>query len=670
MVHKDVLIIDQVLHGYDRGHRALAGSMPLDEYTQATMLVLSDLLTITDLAEGDSYVTGYPIRSSNRYVLARTWSAGPKYRPGSVWTHSLVLDYSSLTLLADLTVLLSLFREPQPKHGFATYDKKLRLNTNECGTENVENGPRAAMALVQLYGETAVRNVVVPSVSEDVDAALAFGLWRQMWPALRREFAFMSSCGTLPSELNAAVKLSFSHSGSESLALRTKGSLSVGQNELLDDLPQPGPTKLRAFLSRYVIESQTPRRTVVRLAALYAGRSHKYTQRRLEEIRSLIAQESLPRLFKELFLNEVEQSNEPGELISLIRTFKDESLEVDLGAIEEKIAFLSDVDLKEIISVISDCNIETIGQRIFSYLATQLPQRRVAALATRATRHLFYAVRPSILQAPEFWPNDDAERAELIRVVEDNVSLDLNRGLEIFEREIGPQTLEALLEKTTSIQNRRVAELLLSEDERVTKILKEWLVKHYSAISDLIRYIPKESKGFINELASLQVQSGSELRDPKLWAQFILDAKFEFNKAALIIGYEAALLQQNQSSIELGRLVFDPLQSAIRKGTLQIAEETYLKSILPPNFYSWSLSSTLTRSAVHKWPLLENDISLLTISKERQHLIDIVGEIYANGSANKLALASVDPRTPAEAKIAIDALLRPAKQNSLLFWWL
>src|SRR5271155_660887 len=100
-----VVRIDQAFHGYDRGHRELATSIALDDRSRATMLVLSDLLASTDLQKGISYLTSYPLKSASRHVLARTWAAGHGYRPGSVWTHSLILDYQALALVTDLIAL-------------------------------------------------------------------------------------------------------------------------------------------------------------------------------------------------------------------------------------------------------------------------------------------------------------------------------------------------------------------------------------------------------------------------------------------------------------------------------------------------------------------------------------------------------------------------------------
>ncbi|WP_034881974.1 GAP1-N1 domain-containing protein, partial [Gluconobacter thailandicus] len=102
MVTTESFRVDQIVHGYARGHKELARSLDLDDHSRATMVVMSDLLIDRVLQEDVSYLACYPLPSAARHVLARTWSAGPDYRPGSVWTHSLLLDYATLAQIHDL----------------------------------------------------------------------------------------------------------------------------------------------------------------------------------------------------------------------------------------------------------------------------------------------------------------------------------------------------------------------------------------------------------------------------------------------------------------------------------------------------------------------------------------------------------------------------------------
>src|SRR5262249_10651964 len=88
--------VDQALHGYEDGHRLLAGSRPLPRDAERTMLVLSDLSGSGSIDGFESYLTGYALPSAGAYALARTWVALEMPRPGCVWTHTLLLDLDVL----------------------------------------------------------------------------------------------------------------------------------------------------------------------------------------------------------------------------------------------------------------------------------------------------------------------------------------------------------------------------------------------------------------------------------------------------------------------------------------------------------------------------------------------------------------------------------------------
>ena len=152
--------VDQSLHGYSRGHKEIVSSIELDEQSRATMLMMSDLLAVSDIQPGETYLTIYPLKTASRHVIARTWAAGKGYRPGSVWTHSLILDYQALTLINDLAVLRPCFAEPSDGD-FSRYSREVRLDVSmRVGVHDADQ--RSAAALHQLYGDDARQLVELP----------------------------------------------------------------------------------------------------------------------------------------------------------------------------------------------------------------------------------------------------------------------------------------------------------------------------------------------------------------------------------------------------------------------------------------------------------------------------------------------------------------------------
>ena len=107
--------IEQVLHGYSDGHQLLASSTTaLSLSDSRKMALLSDWNEYVSAQEDDSsYLMCYPLLDSPYYVVAKTWYADEKERPGCVWTHSLLLDIQGQTSFFDYELLYSIFRRPK-----------------------------------------------------------------------------------------------------------------------------------------------------------------------------------------------------------------------------------------------------------------------------------------------------------------------------------------------------------------------------------------------------------------------------------------------------------------------------------------------------------------------------------------------------------------------------
>lgn len=118
--------IEQVLHGYNEGHKMLASSLPaLSPSNRRKMSVLSDWDEYVP-AQGDdsSYLTCYPLLDSPYYVVAKTWYASEIERPGCVWTHSLLIDLGSMNSFFDLLSLLVMFKRPD-KSNIDSYNEPI-----------------------------------------------------------------------------------------------------------------------------------------------------------------------------------------------------------------------------------------------------------------------------------------------------------------------------------------------------------------------------------------------------------------------------------------------------------------------------------------------------------------------------------------------------------------
>ena len=104
---------DQVLHGYENGHQLLEASCKLNIDDRKRIDELSDLNGTTDENRYIDYYTGYPVAGGTKYVIAKTWYAYEKKRPGCAWTHSIIFNIEDFAKLTDLSVFFDTFQRPK-----------------------------------------------------------------------------------------------------------------------------------------------------------------------------------------------------------------------------------------------------------------------------------------------------------------------------------------------------------------------------------------------------------------------------------------------------------------------------------------------------------------------------------------------------------------------------
>lgn len=140
------MIIHQALHGYSQGHNRLASSYPLSALDDDKMKMLSDWSEFSGYKD-NSYITTYPLSDGKHYVVAKSWYANDMERPGCVWTHSLILDLTSLDEKFDFRLLISLFKRPV-KGDYAFYTEAITYTPHVY--DNMENAFQEDM-LIWLY---------------------------------------------------------------------------------------------------------------------------------------------------------------------------------------------------------------------------------------------------------------------------------------------------------------------------------------------------------------------------------------------------------------------------------------------------------------------------------------------------------------------------------------
>jgi hypothetical protein len=633
--------IHQVLHGYDQGHRELASSLTLDDQSRSVMRVMSDLLTEDPPDSSASYLTGYPLKSAAKFVLAKTWTAGPSFRPGSVWTHSLVLDYSVLAILPDLLVLRQLFKEPTCDGLIQThvYSNELTLAADMQDSSPIETGARAFAALTQLYGSSPKGRVLLSSLTPERNEMLALALWRQMWPSMRRDFAFLTQVGTIPLEVGAHYTLSFVGGASEPMEAGVRESQHFASyKDLLDDLPESGPTPLRTFLGRYVIEGKSPRSIVLPMVGVFARESRNEHSAALDQLEILLHKERLPRLMKDLVKAAISSPWELEVMCRLISSLREMDLDVDVVEQFRWIQRMSSNQFKSLFHAAWTTVEGSFGTDVCRELIRVAALEMVASVAEPDNRLVLLRVRPELAYVERFWPLDDSARAELVQAVCELASFDLDRAVSIFDTSIGPKTVSVLLQQPIpdDVLLPVCVKLLTSDgfSEAVQGVASRWIVSaperldaviHLGAIDQLLRVV--------EQLALAKICSNTSLNDVDKWSILIFQSLgngapvAQFGQGVLVVGYLASLKLTDDISLRLAKAFYDPLQSLVTQGRLANQSLRYLELGVFRTGLKTPLSNAMAREVARRWPMTATGCAALEVSSNAGHLLQLVSEL-------------------------------------------
>ncbi len=181
--------LNQTLHGYKDGHRAVASSIELSAQDTKTLLVLSDTSGPGSRFEARGYLTGYPLLTSGLYALARTWPAPEMSRPGCVWTHTLLIDFVDLATTVDPTHLLKFFRRPE-QSTTESYKNTVKFDEEQQVAQVEPQVASFAKPLIAALYQHPSKPIISFELDPEISEKAVLALWAQQWPRLRRSFRF------------------------------------------------------------------------------------------------------------------------------------------------------------------------------------------------------------------------------------------------------------------------------------------------------------------------------------------------------------------------------------------------------------------------------------------------------------------------------------------------
>ncbi|MFJ7797765.1 hypothetical protein [Pseudomonas sp. NPDC096950] len=671
-MRRNKVLIDQILHGYERGHKELASSIDLDSQSRSVMLVMSDSMAALEMKEGQSYLASYPLRSAAKHVLARTWSAGRGYRPGSVWTHSIILDYQALALISDLMALKDIFRHPEDgaDHDFISPILFFSETTEKI---DIEEDFRAMSALTQIYGESSHSNIVLPYSVGEKNELLALALWRQMWPGLRREFAFVTCPLDTPIGVDAACSLRFSKresdfSNSENMVVKD------GHLVLLQDLPYSGATSLRAFLGRYVIESKYPKKLAPTLAQLQSEIIEAPMGVRLEQVRKIAHDAHLSRLMRDAFMAELKAAQSAKNFIDIVCIFRDELIDIGAGSVLPSNICFSEEDLRNVISSTKNCVEGSVGHRVLIELVANAELESLVAIADYGNRLVIMQSRPELVLVKSFWPVSDEGRAKLLEELANKVEVDAEELFYVFGLDIGLRTTIAIQYISRELPLLGVLTLLGGGGKEVKRYLAAWVVGVPEFLSGISESGSALTLTVVDQLARAQIDSGRNIEHPATWSYLLFSSVFSevsstLSSAIVIVGFVVGMIGGEHSDLLLLRF-YDPLQSIIKK-YVSSQDENYLRARLPHYQGSRALDTLVTKNVLMAFsPSLFFDPQVFYVSQVSDYLTEIAREVEARYGLDALEKALNSGTLEGKVRGVVERYIKNAidKKKSWTWW--
>lgn len=586
--------IDQTVHGYERGHRLLVASRVFDDVADQLLGSMSDLLTTALLEDGSSYLAGYPLKSQNAYVLARTWAASEMPRPGSVWTHSLIIDYQALATLEDPCRLLGLLRRPDIKIIKFFSDPILEIPARWEATTHI--APTVAQAAIKsLYSTGPARSAVLASSVAQEDEQLLLALWRQMWPALRRDTAFFSFADKTPPGIDASCIIHFAGKS------RTSASTNGGENEaaqfLVDDLPHSSQTPLRDFLARHAFDAPEPRAAVIPLVNLWQAMMRTDHSAIIVALVDTLPYINVARLARSVLGQLFEGASNGSLLLEIVEQFGDLKVAMSAGGLMPHTSWATEDDLGILLDRSAGYPEGTLASAIFNSLVSTIVVEDLARIDyTDATTARLLDSRPELLDQRSFWEKRKTRQAALIRKAA-ALGRPLQTVVELARYNLTNESVAALLEGWPDQLGDLVTDLAKAPDG--SRLIGAALGRRVDllqlALDSGVQFPPE----LVDEAAAQGFKDyGFSYPPAEMWCRLASiggDGPFP---NLIVLSFADALGRGRDGRERIVRL-FVLMKSLAAKNALSIDARRYLeKAFRSHRIYSWSILDALNEALV------------------------------------------------------------------------
>jgi hypothetical protein len=266
---RDGIVADQLLFGYDDGHRLLNSSTILPSELESLLAVLSDLAPGLPSRGLEPYWTGTPAPEIDAYVLIKTWPAPEIPRPGAVWSHALIVKARDLSALEEISVLRRYFFRPNGSNE-DLYSAAMHVAPLSPPPQMRAGSGDLSSAIDLLRTLYLKRDMTLFTTASEreIDDAL-FGVWAQQWPELRCSFAFRSRSGASRGT-DSRISFDLEVVQDESRASRSVSSAEPAWIQTAaEDVIRPDSTGFRTFLRTFSHDVPARPKEFAGLASLF-----------------------------------------------------------------------------------------------------------------------------------------------------------------------------------------------------------------------------------------------------------------------------------------------------------------------------------------------------------------------------------------------------------------
>ena len=596
------LTLQQTLHGYSEGHRLLGSSIKLPNRDAKAMLMMSDASGPAATIGEEGYLTGYPLADGGHYALARTWPAPEMPRPGCVWTHTILVEFSDIPALESAPSLLALFRRPRGDE--RTYRCELSyLPGSEDPAPPDEDVSRRLLFAV--YSNPS-KPVVSSSLGQRERDELVLAMWDQQWPRLKRAFRFCTLSFADRSSTAGAFDLQFLPGTGRVPRAQFRAAVDADRQEFaladwLDDAVadlRAGPDgSLRRFL-RAAGSDLSGRESFAPLATLHALSTHFATEPNSVERAITLLDQTLPEtqgqaaraLITRAAAATADGLGPPG-LQFVLRNFDLIEPNEAAAAAERVGRALWKIDPNAVVGLLQD----PARRPIAEHTIASLPTPALLKGASSAPWHLgtLLGARPDLATEPAYWSLPDAwnadallriaERPEIVPGTVDAMIRSERPSIHIARAAFGSETvlrrLVALMEGAADVAPdaaRAWLSQVCSDPDALARVLGDGSVEHAATLDAMARAAtPDQVPNDFGEdpwLVAIRRVAWSDAT-PYL-STFLLTRAFG---------------PRTRSSAELIQLAFDTVYAAVERSTLpedawRLLDHRLYRSYLWPNW--------------------------------------------------------------------------------------